>query len=126
MSSKPRTLLFGASIGGKNVFKKMRRSHDIVAFIDNDRNKQGTSFLGKPIISPNDIRKEKYDKIMIASSYHEEIFEQLVDLDADLTKIEIAEPNLLIPTTVTLQSGCVTWLLILLPVTALAYWLITN
>ncbi|MCI9078946.1 MAG: hypothetical protein HFH68_08490 [Lachnospiraceae bacterium] len=51
---------------------------NIMAFVDNDKQKQGCKFLEKDIISPDCICKFSFDLILICSVYEEEIFEQLI------------------------------------------------
>lgn len=41
-----RTVLFGASKRGQVAYDKLKDDNNIVAFVDNDKNKQGTNFCG--------------------------------------------------------------------------------
>lgn len=62
---------------------------DIVAFIDNNKEKQGKEFMGKTIVAPEFILEKEYDYIVIASYlYFGEIYEQLTDkMNVDKEKI---------------------------------------
>lgn len=50
---------------------------NIVAFLDNDSDKQGTYLNGKPVDSPENIMKYDYDYILIASVHYKEMRKQL-------------------------------------------------
>lgn len=60
---------------------------DIVAFTDSDYNKHGSTFCEKEIISPYKIKEYNYDKIIIASSFFDEIKEFLLTLDINTENI---------------------------------------
>ena len=49
-----KVILFGASKGGENYVANHPQV-DVIAFVDNDASKQGSSFLGRPIIAPAEI-----------------------------------------------------------------------
>lgn len=57
--------------------KRMSDYVNIVAFIDNDIEKQGTIFYGYPVISYEDIDNYNYDYIVIMNNYVKEIYEQI-------------------------------------------------
>lgn len=52
---------------------------DVIAFVDSDVKNQGDVFEGNLIISPLDIKRYKYDYILIASVYYDEIKSNLVN-----------------------------------------------
>ncbi|OOM77957.1 hypothetical protein CLPUN_21300 [Clostridium puniceum] len=54
---------------------------EIIAYVDNDTKKQGTSINNINIISPSHINKSIYDYIIIASEYYDEIRLQLKELE---------------------------------------------
>lgn len=62
---------------------------EIVGFIDNDKNKQGTIFEGKKIISPDEIETFHFDKIFIMSMNYKEIKQQLIGLNISEEKVVI-------------------------------------
>lgn len=51
--------------------------YDVVGFIDNDNKKNGQTFHGKKVFSPDVLRKESVDRIVILTFRHEEIKEQI-------------------------------------------------
>lgn len=74
-------LVFGS--GSAAVFyikdnKEYFENNSILAFADNNKQKQGEKCMGKEIISPQNIFKYNYDSILICSAYEEDIYKQLV------------------------------------------------
>lgn len=78
-NNKPKVLLFGTGEGGRNGFKYLRKSHQVIGFCDNNKAKQGTRFCGHPVYRPEDIPEREYDRIVICSMYKDEIREQLIN-----------------------------------------------
>jgi hypothetical protein len=74
---RARVVIFGAGAGGQQAFTLVKRSHDVVAFADNDRRKQGTQIHGKPVLGIPQLGAIKYDRIVIASIHFAEIQRQL-------------------------------------------------
>ncbi len=72
-------LIFGAGFYGRLAFEQMDE-RDIVAFIDNDKSKQGKSFCGKLVISPEKALRYNDGHIVIASLYAESMAAQLDEL----------------------------------------------
>ncbi|WP_037287212.1 class I SAM-dependent methyltransferase [Saccharibacillus sacchari] len=70
------TLIFGASKLGSAVLMLCGGAYNVVGFLDNDQNKKGTFLSELPIYQIEDITLQDYH-IIIASSYFEEIQEQL-------------------------------------------------
>jgi predicted O-methyltransferase YrrM len=66
-----------------NLFEK----DEILAFIDNNHEKQKKLFENKPVISPNQIEDFGFDQIVIASLAYDEIYNQLLSLGVDKYKI---------------------------------------
>lgn len=85
LSDGSRTFLFGTGYIGEICMDAWEQRADgqkpeirILAFLDNDREKQGKGFRGIPILSPGEIQKQDYDYIVIASDSHfREIYLQL-------------------------------------------------
>lgn len=63
-------------------------NYEIMCFSDNDKQKIGKSILGKIIIDPNEIPSWIFDKILVTSSYYEQIFSQLKEIGINEDKIE--------------------------------------
>jgi hypothetical protein len=78
-----KVILFGASKMGEIAYTINKGNFIIEAFCDNDKKKWGKSFLGVPVISPDQLSlKEKIDDIhiIVTSIYKKEIIEQLKKL----------------------------------------------
>lgn len=79
---KNNLLVFGTSknfIDSFNMYKEEFNLFNIIAFIDNNDEKQNKKFMDKIIISPYNINDYDYDYIFIASSFYSDIYMQLVD-----------------------------------------------
>jgi len=63
----------------------------IDGFIDNDRSK--VTFLGKPVISPEEAKALAYDAILVVNSFGREIYHQCQELDIDLSKVIFVYSN---------------------------------
>ena len=89
-------IVFGASIGGINYLKN-QTSYEVLAVVDNDKDKQGSLLAGNvQVISPEDIQKFSYDRIVIASMYIDGITEQLInDVQVDPSLIAYAPKRLM-------------------------------
>ncbi|OEF97718.1 LicD family protein [Desulfuribacillus alkaliarsenatis] len=96
-NQKPKAIVFGASKAGR-YFVKNNTQYNLLAIIDNDIKKHGSSINGLKVISPNQINEYQYDYIVITSIYIYQIQDQLVkDLQVDENKIIIPPKNLLKP-----------------------------
>ncbi|MEJ2688667.1 MAG: LicD family protein [Deltaproteobacteria bacterium] len=74
---RSKILIFGAGGGGMFFYEKYQDKYAVLAFIDNDSNKQGEEVFGVPIIGPKNISEYNFDKIFIVSMWSEEIERQL-------------------------------------------------
>lgn len=74
-------ILFGAGIVGKHLFARLNKQYRLVAFCDNDENKQNQLFCGIPVLSFKKICEiNDVDSMIIICSNHErEIRQQLLD-----------------------------------------------
>lgn len=82
MKNCRRILVFGAGSAYTDYISKYSEYFENVntlAFVDNNKEKQGQIFHGKPVIPPQEIFRYCYDAILICSSSQEEIYEQLAD-----------------------------------------------
>lgn len=73
-------IIFGASSTGKVSFFYLRNYYNIKYFCDNNEAIIGSRFNGIEIISPSILNTLKFDKIVIASHYSEEIQRQLHEM----------------------------------------------
>lgn len=84
-----RILIFGTGEAGRRFYQKAHYQHHILAFVDNDHNKQGNMLNNLPILSPAEISTMTFDVIYIASQYYLDIYKQLVhELAVPASKIE--------------------------------------
>lgn len=65
MNQNEKILLFGAGFYGERILDCLCLQCDVLAFIDNNEDKQGNFLRGVPIISPKNIATYAYDKIII-------------------------------------------------------------
>jgi hypothetical protein len=72
-------IIFGAGFYGKLAFEQMEEA-EVIAFIDNDKKKQGTLFCGKKIMSPEEAAQCVDCHFIIASLYAESMAAQLEQL----------------------------------------------
>lgn len=85
-----RIIVFG--LGGKLLYEKEHNftfysSLNILAFCDNNSSLWGTKYDNKPVVSPNDLHRYAFDKIVVASDYFGQIVEKLVKQGIDKEKI---------------------------------------
>ena len=93
--AKQKVILFGVGEGGKNGFKYLKRSCDVIGFVDNDKRKQGGTFLGLPVHAPDTLTTLEYDRIVICSMYVDEIQDQLnLQLEIPFEKIDVLDPDI--------------------------------
>lgn len=95
-------VLFGAGLLGKSYYSLLKDKYNIAYFADNHPEKHGTTFSELTIISPEQISKMNVS-VIITSSYHLEIAEQLYAMGikefyipskygtAELTRIDLSE-----------------------------------
>lgn len=89
-----RVLIWGTGEAGKNAYRKLRDSVQLIGFVDNDRAKAGTHLYDLRVYSPDGLKDLEYDRIVVASMYHAEITAQLItELGVPVTKIDVAPPS---------------------------------
>ena len=88
---KENIFIFGAGEAGKTAFNRLKKTVNIIGFLDNDKAKVGNLLFKKKIYSPAELGQLSYDRIVIASMFHPEIMAQLVgELKVPVDKITIA------------------------------------
>ncbi|MCT7481225.1 MULTISPECIES: LicD family protein [Aliarcobacter] len=81
-------IIFGTGEFAKNIYNQYKNDLNIINFSDNNKDKHNTLFFEKLVVAPKDLTSIDFDEIIIASSYSEEIYQQLVeDLNLDKNKI---------------------------------------
>jgi FlaA1/EpsC-like NDP-sugar epimerase len=75
-----RVVIFGAGLGGRQVWTRLASlpSVAIVAFLDNDPAKQGSTLFDVPVCGVADLPALAFDAILVASVHRDEIRAQLV------------------------------------------------
>jgi phosphorylcholine metabolism protein LicD len=88
-------IIFGTGEFGKDAYRYYQLQSDIhiVAFSDNNETKHFTQFFDNKIIPPKEISLLEYDEIVIASSFDDEIYQQLLHLGIEKEKIHILNLN---------------------------------
>ncbi|MBN7818879.1 LicD family protein [Bowmanella yangjiangensis] len=71
-------LLFGASKAGE-CFLNQHPELEVVGFVDNDPTRQGSTYLGKTVFSPQAISTLTFDRVIITSQWADAIRTQLVE-----------------------------------------------
>jgi hypothetical protein len=82
-----KVIIFGTGSGYYKLKMYFRDDVKIIAFLDNNKSKWNTKFEEVLILNPTKIQDIDFDYIVIASSYYEQITNQLQDLDVDIDKI---------------------------------------
>lgn len=81
-------LIFGTGSGSIKVLDNLNLDKvKILAFIDNNREKYGSTYHNRQVISPNSIKEYEYDYILIASQVYSKIYRQLINLGVNQNKI---------------------------------------
>jgi len=81
-------LIFGTGTGCNFLMNALDINKiNILAYLDNDSSKWGRFFREKEIISPSGMNSYIYDYIIIGSQYNESIYNQLLNMKVDKSKI---------------------------------------
>jgi len=91
-----KAVIFGASLSGRSALSAVSELYDVLAFVDNDSKKHGSSIQNIPIISPPEIAALKPDIILIASEFFEQIQTQLQQLVPNIM-VEVLPARLIKP-----------------------------
>ncbi len=88
-------IIFGAGEFGKDAysFYQAQGNVNIIAYSDNNTDIHNTAFFDTQIIPPSEIGNLNYDKVVIASSFDDEIHKQLLGMNIDKEKISILNLN---------------------------------
>lgn len=83
-------IIFGTGKASRNFLNNASGEElsQIVCFLDNNKEAQGRTFLGKKIYSPKFINELDYDNIIIASIFFKDIKNQLINLGVVEEKID--------------------------------------
>ncbi len=88
-------IIFGAGEFGKDAYNFYQTigNVNILAYSDNNTDIHNTAFFDIEIIPPSEIANLDYDEVAIASSFDDEIYQQLLDINIDKEKINILNLN---------------------------------
>ncbi|APU61651.1 methyltransferase domain-containing protein [Clostridium botulinum] len=78
---KEDVFIFGASRAGIECFNNTKNIHNIVGYIDNDKNKWNTTIENINVYSPDILLKYRNNRVIIASVYYKEIINQLEKME---------------------------------------------
>jgi hypothetical protein len=86
-NSSLKIVIFGAASFGKKLYRYLQSCNitwktniEVVAFFDNDPDKEGASLFGLPVMKPDMTVVNQTDKVLIASSWQSEIYAQLNEM----------------------------------------------
>jgi len=77
VKNKQNIIIFGAGDFGQGIFKQYKKDYNVIYFCDNDKEKQGKKLFDIDVIAPENLRDIDFELLVIASSFGDEIDEQL-------------------------------------------------
>lgn len=80
-------VIFGTGSTEERVRKILNEKVEIVAYLDNNRNKWGTIYNNIKVCEANKIKELQYDYVVIASQYNKAIYDQLLSIGVESKKI---------------------------------------
>jgi hypothetical protein len=87
--------IFGCGGAGRRAYLHFRSKYRIVAFLDNDARKHGSSVLGVPVHDPDVYDYSEVEHVFIGSMYFDEILVQLLAFAVPSSKIEFVSSEIL-------------------------------
>ena len=83
-----KAVIFGAGQLGKRIYENIRGRYDVIAFLDNFEERQGTMCKKVKVFSPTCLKDLQFDHIFIGSmTGHDEMIEQILGCGVDAEKI---------------------------------------
>ena len=98
-------VVFGTGNAGRAIYKKFSKEHEIVAFIDNNKDMIGKKYKNIPVFSPNEWQNLEFDYIAYSGIWHKQMKNQLEKLNLSSDKIKHIPENELIYTSQTRQEA---------------------
>lgn len=90
-----KVIIFGASKNDKRTHDLVRENYEIICYSDNDETKWGERIDNIPVVPPDRIREQNYDKIVIASiTAAYSIRQQLIGYGVDPVDIDTSYMDL--------------------------------
>ena len=78
-SRRKRIILFGCGSAARKVLHELEQHCEIIGFSDGNKNLHHKDFFGLQVHPPTDLPSLDFDKVLIASVFHQEITKQLVE-----------------------------------------------
>lgn len=75
-----KVMIFGTGKLSQVLEKSLNKKVNVVGYIDNNKDKWKIKYKNRIVIGPDDIKKYKFNYILIASQFNKEIYEQLLNL----------------------------------------------
>ena len=88
-------VIFGTGNAGRAIHRKFKSTHEIVAFIDNNPNLNGSTYAEIPIILVDKINEIAFDQIAFSGFWWKDMKQQLIDLGIPEGKLWIIEDDAL-------------------------------
>lgn len=89
---KEAILMFGAGVGARRAHACLSHRCRVVAFVDNDPRKHGTTFMRRSVVAPSALRTLSWSRVYIASMYSDAIYRQLtLELGIDPARIVVVK-----------------------------------
>jgi len=88
-------IIFGTGIGGRAIYRKLKDTHNIIGFIDNNPALAGTTYDKLPIYLVEEINNIPFDNIAVSGVWIEDMKKQLYDLGITDDRILIFEDDIL-------------------------------
>lgn len=83
-------VIFGTGAAGRAIYRALKDEFNIVAFIDNNPNKQGTKYCDIEIYSVQNVVNLKFDYVYLGGIWADEMEAQLLNL-IDKSKIKVLD-----------------------------------
>ena len=83
-------VIFGTGAAGRAIYRALKDEFNIVAFIDNNPNKQGTKYCDIEIYSVQNVVNLKFDYVYLGGIWADEMEAQLLNL-IDKNKIKVLD-----------------------------------
>jgi glycosyltransferase involved in cell wall biosynthesis len=84
-----RVAIYGAGSLGRRCRTQIAPRADVVAFVDSDRSKDGTSVEGLPVVSPERLDDFGLDMVIVASMYWPQILNRLNECGWDDDRVRV-------------------------------------
>lgn len=82
-----KVIVFGTGKASQIVESALKNEVNIICYCDNNKEKWDELYNNKIVINPLKIRERKFDYVIIASQFEDIIYNQLLNLEIDSTKI---------------------------------------